>query len=114
MCFMDIIGYVQANKNKVVDRDEDVMTSFVCFSKIKHQRHTYVYEGYISLNTHFDMHFYFSHKRSYISIDIGSLIDYDDVRLHCFLMRYVESLFVKYGIDEFIANLHSEDGSLRR
>lgn len=108
-CFLEILDFVKENRNNTVDHGESVATSVISYSKLEEvEGRMYVYNGYINLERDVWLHFYFSHKRSYISIDKETSFTEDDIaRYQYFMLLYGEALFAKYSIDNFISNLHA-------
>lgn len=113
-CFLEICNKIKNdidnnNTNLKVDNGENIITSVINYSKIHNYKGYYVYDGNIILSDeHFiKMKYYFSNKRSYISIDEDYLKENDIVKYEYILLKYIDTLFFKHNIDIFINSLHN-------
>lgn len=108
-CFLEILDFVKGNRNTMEDNGESIATSVINYSKLDNMEgKMYVYNGYINLEGDVWLHFFFSHKRSYISIDKETSFTEDEVaRYQYYMLLYCEALFGKYSIDSFISKLHA-------
>lgn len=113
-CFLEICENIKREIKSVtnfkIDNGEKIMTSVINYCKIHNYSGSYVYDGYIILNRtiegHFTkMHYYFSDKRSYISIDDGNLTENEISKHEYYLLLYIDKLFINYKIDKFINSL---------
>lgn len=107
-CFLEILDFVVKNKNNTADHGNPIATSVISYSKRNNaEGRVYTYNGFIQLEGDVWMHFFFSHKRSYVSIYKETSFTEDDIaRYQYFILLYGEALFQKYNIDTFISNLH--------
>lgn len=119
-CFLEIVSHVQNQRVTARDKGEKFLTNIVNYSKIlEHKtRHLaihqsssveYVHMGDLDLSNKFTLHFYFSNKRSYLSIDLNEK-DVTNAELQLsavqlYTLKYTELLYKFYTIDEFIFNL---------
>lgn len=107
-CFLEIVEYVKCNKHECLikkDNNERIITSSILYSDTKSFDGEYVAEGYIEYSVDSELHFYFSNKRSYISIDKRGMSDLDVARFQYTLLLLTAKLFGKYNIDHFINSI---------
>lgn len=112
-CFLEICNKIkndiENNKNLKIDKGETLMTSIINYSKNHNYEGYYVYDGYIILSDEnfIKMKYYFSNKRSYISIDDPSLDENNITKYEYILLKYIDTLFFKHKIDIFINSLYN-------
>jgi hypothetical protein len=92
-CFCEIVSL----KNNIVLKkdDEKVRMSPYGWSKMRNFDNDYMFDGEIKLDESNILYFFFSNKRSCLSTN-SKCVD---------ILPYVNDLFDKYHIDEFIKNL---------
>lgn len=108
-CFIDIINYVQGRIDaKNADYDENVYTSLVSYSKMRNFGGVYGHGGAVKVGEKVWLRFYFSNRRSYISVDCKERddTDYNMTKSQYLVLRYAQKLFGDYNIDSFINGLH--------
>jgi hypothetical protein len=123
VCFLEIITSIQVNfeegRNKI-DNNENIFTNSINFSKnleyktrylcnSKSKTLDYTFKGDIRMDNKFNMHYYFSNLRSYISIDTTIDLEQEIPRMQLNTFKYTELLYKYYNIDEFIYNLINEN-----
>ena len=112
-CFIEIVEFVKDKKKECLkrkDNNERIITSSILFCDRKFFDGEYVAEGFIEYSIDSSdvfLHFYFSNKRSYISIDKRGMTDMDVTRFQYNLLLLTAKLFGKYNIDHFVNNLLS-------
>jgi hypothetical protein len=106
-CFLEIIKFVKENKNSFEDIEDNVTSSVLSYSKMRNFKGTYTYENVFAIGEGACLHFYFSNKRTYISIDKKDMTDYEVSKFQYYLLLYTEALFQKYNIDLFINELQT-------
>jgi hypothetical protein len=107
-CFLDIIQQIQESTHSGQDTGKSVMTSPICYSKLRNFSGEYEYQGLLDVSSGTQLHYYFSNKRSYISMDKNeTLCEVDDAKLQYFLLRYVQVLICDHKIDAFIHGLQN-------
>jgi hypothetical protein len=107
-CFLEIVKLVKCNKEECLDKEDNnerIITSSILYCDSKSFDGNYVADGYISYAAETNLHFYFSNKRSYVSIDKQCMSDDDVVRFQYNLLLLTAKLFGKYNIDYFIYNI---------
>jgi hypothetical protein len=107
-CFLEIVEFVNRNKDTCLekeDKGEKIITSSILYCDSKSFDRNYVVNGYISYATETNLHFYFSNKRSYLSVDKQRMSDLDVARFQYTLLLLTAKLFGKYNIDYFIYNI---------
>ena len=113
--FLEIIETIQENisqGNQKIDDNKRIFSNTFNFSRpLEHKTKyfcrdsegvTYVFEGFIDLDSEFSLHYYFSNKRSYVSLDTRQSDVFQKMQL--FSYKYTELLFKFYNIDEFVYN----------
>lgn len=107
--FVEIINFVQCNKNINKDIGNSISTNIINYSKIRNfSKETYVYNSDIIISDTFKVHFYFSNHRSYFSIDPKEICNFEESIsfLQLINLKYCEKLFKEYNIDTFIYNFN--------
>lgn len=113
--FLEIINYIKFNKNNDEDNRENknniVFTNFFGYSKMRnYSDENYVYTSDIPISKIFKVHFYFSNKRSYFSIDPIKNSNYEEYfsLMQLINLIYSEKLFKEYSIDQFVYNFNKK------
>jgi hypothetical protein len=111
--FLEIINFVKNNKNNNEDNRENknniVFTNLLGYSKMRNfSKENYVYTSDIQISEIFKVHFYFSNKRSYFSIDPKKNCNYEEYfsLMQLINLIYCDKLFKEYSIDTFIYNFN--------
>jgi hypothetical protein len=112
LCFVEIINQItseikQGNYSKV-ESEKSILSSSLCYSKEYTSKNKYVFEGYIDIDEGCELHYYFSHTKSYISID-KKFEESEIGRYQYCLLVMVEKLFVNYKINLFIDELFNKN-----
>jgi hypothetical protein len=112
--YYDIITYVLQNINTRCDCDEIIATHPVNYYKYcNYTVKPYVYTSDIKLSHNIHLNFYFSYKRSYISIyrendnvELNTETEATDfAKLQYLLLIYCDKILLKYCLGDFIYNL---------
>lgn len=115
-CFAEIVDQVRKTINEgeyLVEDDGEYITSSICFSKIESIESNFVFEGFVDLeSSDARLHYFFSNKRSYISIDKNNMSDVEVAKFQYCLLILIDKLFVSYKIDCFVYGLISETSEL--
>lgn len=110
ICLLEIIQRIQESTNSGQDIGKSVMTSPICYSKLRNFSGEYEYEGLLDVSSGTQLHYYFSNKRSYISLDKNNpMCEVDVVKLQYYLLRYVQVLIYDHKIDAFVHGLQKGD-----
>jgi len=107
-CFIEIVEFVKHKKHECLkrkDNNERIITSSILYCDRTSFDGEYVAEGLIEYASDVSLHFYFSNKRSYISIDKKSMTEMDVARFQYTLLLLTAKLFGKYNIDHFVYSL---------
>jgi len=94
------------------DNGEKISTSIINYIKMHNYDGNYVYNGDIILYKGLEgykvtMNYYFSNRRSCISInDLNMKVD-DMAKYEFYLLKYIDKLFCTYKIDKFIDSLNN-------
>lgn len=114
-CFFEIISYIKNNNVHMKDDNSFINKNVMNYSKLRnYSDKDYVYTNEIKLDEKYNLFFYFSNKRSYISINLNNeyllenfieIYEKNYIFIQYILLIYSEKLFKKYNIDEFICNL---------
>jgi len=109
-CFLEICNKIQTEKISGIDYNENIITSFINYSKLHNYEGNYMYNDYVILKSGIKLKYYFSNKRSYITIDEFSdtfIKENDTANYQSLLLEYIDGLFIKYKIDVFINSLNN-------
>ena len=106
-CFLEIILSLHQIK-KIEDDGKSVISSSVSWSKCRNfNGYDYVYESVVKIDIGYYLHYFFSNKRSYLSINCETENQSKENQSKDIekLSLYVDKLFKAYKIDEFIYNI---------
>lgn len=104
LCFLEIINCVLKNKNTNVDNGYTLASNSVRYSKLRNFNNPYVYDGEIQVSEGIVLCYYFSHRRSCISLQSQKQVGNN--KMQEYLGKYVQSLFCGHKIDAFIHGLN--------
>lgn len=106
-CYLQILQQIISTTHCIgkTDNGEFIITSSVCYSRMCHveTETSYVFDGYIPIAEGFTMHYFFSNKRSYISIDNAEMTETDMSKCQLYLLKLCEKFFIHYKIDLFVS-----------
>ncbi len=115
LCFIEIINQIMNSiRSGGFDKDDKgelVLTSTISFCKCRNVRNIYVFEGYVNIDTDTHLHYYFSNKRSCVSLSKQAFNDSETTRLQNVLIFLVNKLFGSYHIDQFVTGLVVSDAN---
>ena len=113
-CFLEIILSLHQIK-RIEDDSKSVISSSISWSKSRNfNGDGYIYEGVVKIDVGYYLHYFFSNKRSYLSITCENETDNqikdnqskeNQIKDIEKLSLYVNKLFKVYKIDEFIYNI---------
>jgi len=115
--FLEICNNIKSELNNQEiefkkDNGEKISTSIINYIKMHNYDGNYVYNGDIILYKGLEgykvtMNYYFSNRRSCISInDLNMKVD-DMAKYEFYLLKYIDKLFCTYKIDKFIDSLNN-------
>lgn len=112
-CFLEIVEYIKRHPNNNIDEGEGIVDNVISYYKLRNFNRNYVYKGSIVLEktcgNSVNMNYYFSNKRSYISLYTKNKYQNDTTdfnKLQYNLLLYTEKLFIQHKIDAFIYGLN--------
>lgn len=118
-CYLQIIN---SKKNNSVEGNK--ITNVINYCKLRNfSEYNYEYSGNIVLNGDeptkvdqlikdipvYTLHYYFSNKKSYISVDCSINSEYYIPFIQYKLLKFTEKFFGLYNIDTFLANYNKEN-----
>lgn len=111
-CFLEITNRITSELNNDKDDGHSIVNNIIHYYKVRNFDKDYVYKGSIVLekcentNNIIKMDYFFSNKRSYLSINKKNIIEGEYNKLQYYLLLYTDKLFIKYNIDTFIYGLN--------
>lgn len=105
-CFLEIINSL-TNLKKEKDDGRPMLRSVINWSKCRNFNGLdYIHDGYIKVEDGISLYYFFSNKRSALSLIQETNNDELDINyLQYNLLLYTECLFKSYSIDTFLNNL---------
>jgi len=118
VAFLQIMQSIQENFNEGtarIDNNDHIYTNVIHCSRYLENKTrylcrktegtiNYVFEGTIDISNNLNMRYYFSNKRSYISLDTNHAFEENAAFMQLNTFKYTELLYKFYNIDEFVFN----------
>lgn len=102
-CFLEICNSITHIK-KDIDNGESKFKSIISWNKSQHfDGIDYYLDGTVKITDDINLYYFLSNKRSYISLINNEMENIN--KLQYYLLMYVNDLFNKYSIDNFLHKL---------